>query len=229
MKHAHATLQNVLLFLPEWPDYTQLLFRWLVTMLEETGYLHRHKHTHNSKDIAFLKLAPTFTHQSLPIKTQVHSNPYEEVLVCVLAFSIDVFVSCRSLWQSIRAVLPAHCSLSSHTDWPSNTAFQEGLPQHKQTTMILLNRTADQGHLCQSVCDENRVVTMQPAAGPTAWGQSSASNWDRHWTQSDYWERDTEAYCLGVHIVGLPYPNSTIILFRILFLLSASKNNSTQP
>ena len=142
--------------------------------------------------------------------------------VCVLAFSMDVFVSCSSLWQSIQAVLPAHCSLSSHTDWPSNTAFQEGLPQHKQTTMMMipLNRTADQCHLCQYVCDKNRVlVTMQPAAGPTAWGQSSASNWDRHWTRSDYWERDTEACSLGFHIVGLPYPETNrTMVFRAVGL-----------
>lgn len=33
-------------------------------------------------------------------------------------------VSCSSLWQRVFAVWTLHCSLSSHTAWPSNTAFQ---------------------------------------------------------------------------------------------------------
>lgn len=33
-------------------------------------------------------------------------------------------VSCSNLWQRVWAVWMLHCSLSSHTAWPSNTAFQ---------------------------------------------------------------------------------------------------------
>lgn len=59
--------------------------------------------------------------------------------VCVHTSSRAACVSFSSLWQRVMAVSRLHCSLSSHTAWPSNTAFQWRLRRSTCTKWLILS------------------------------------------------------------------------------------------
>lgn len=85
---------------------------------------------------------------------------------CVLALSMDACVSCSSLWQSVQAVLAHHRLLSSHTDWPSSTAFHCGLTEihtNKPVSFTSKSKSIQQNstvwqYVCVCVCMWTELV-----------------------------------------------------------------------
>lgn len=104
--------------------------------------------------------------------------------VCVCAgthtWSRAECVSCSSLWQRVFAVWTLHCSLSSHTAWPSNTAFQwwlwkwahrfnklfisvntnPGAKKKEVRVVTLLNLNVFLGPDCGDRCRNEHVVNL---------------------------------------------------------------------
>lgn len=71
-------------------------------------YTHTHTHSAGEK-----------RNQVICCKTGTELNS----CTCAHTLSSALHVSCSSRWQRLLAIRTLHCSLSSHTSWPSNTAF----------------------------------------------------------------------------------------------------------
>lgn len=89
-------------------DWSQCWRRWVIWIKTKIKCLYKMKNTDELLQTVFQSLQVF----GLPVCAHTHT------------LSRAVCVSFSSLWHRVLAVSWLHCSRSSHTAWPSNTAFQ---------------------------------------------------------------------------------------------------------